>query len=497
MISALVLIIVTAFLIYYILKPKLPPNFPPGPANFPIVGGSLFLSKIGKNTHDAFHKLGDLYGPLTGLYLGNLPAIVINGYEQAKELFARDDFNHRPSIFSVSYPWGGRALGVFFSNGRLWQENRRFALRHLRDFGFGKTSMEGLIHEEAEECIETMNKELKKTKDSVITIHDKFGVSVINILWAIMGGTRYRHDDEEFKKMLNVIQESFRSGSPSGNLVNAYPFLRHFPYFKQNFQALVSGAEAIIEMLEKSIEEHKKNRDPSAPRDLIDVYLQAIEDSKDDPDTVFFKDQLVQLCEDLFAAGAESTSNSIAFCILHMVRNPDCQEKVQKELDAVVGKNRFPSFEDKANLPYTFAVISEAFRISPVAPISVPHMNIEDTKLLGYNVPKGTSVMVNFPSINLDKKYWGDPEVFRPERFLDESGNFIKAKLDHVHGFGAGKRQCLGEPLARMSNYLLVAAVLQRFKFEIVPGQPKPTTDPIDGFTIAPQPFSAKVTPRY
>ncbi|CAL8110287.1 unnamed protein product [Orchesella dallaii] len=496
MISALILVFVTASLIYYLLKPKVPHNFPPGPPNYPIVGGSLCLPK-GVTSNDSFHKLEELYGPLTGMYLGNRIAVIINGYDAAKEFYAHDEFQHRPLVFSVSYHWGGRSLGVFFSNGKLWQENRRFALRHLRDFGFGKTSMEGLIHEEAEETIGTIMKEMKKAKDSVIPIQDKFGVSVINILWAIMGGTRYKHDDEEFKKMLNVIQETFRTGSPSGNLVNSYPVLRHFPYFKEQFETLVSGPKAIIKMLETSIEEHKKTRDPSSPRDLIDVYLQAIDESKDGSGTLFFKDQLVQLCEDLFAAGAESTSNSIAFCILHMIRNPECQEKVQKELDAVVGKERLPSFEDKTKLPYTFAVISESFRLSPVAPISVPHMNTEDAKLMGYNIPKETILMVNYPSINLDKKYWEDPQVFRPERFLDESGNFIKAKLDHVHGFGAGKRQCLGEPLARISNFLLVTAVLQRFKFEIAPGQSKPSSDPVDGFTVAPQPFSAKVTSRF
>jgi len=148
--------------------------FSKGPKNFPIVGATLSLS--GKNSHDSFRKLGEIYGPLTGLFLGKQRAVIANGYEAAKELYAHDDFTHRPYIFSVTYHWAGRMLGVFFSNGKLWQENRRFALRHLRDFGFGKTSMEGLIHEECKECVETIQKELDKTKDSVIFMHDKFGV---------------------------------------------------------------------------------------------------------------------------------------------------------------------------------------------------------------------------------------------------------------------------------------------------------------------------------
>lgn len=55
----------------------------------------------------------------------------------------------------------------------------------------------------------------------------------------------------------------------------------------------------------------------------------------------------MQVCSDLFAAGSESTSNSIAYAILHMLRNPECQEKVQKELDEVIGRDQFASYNDK------------------------------------------------------------------------------------------------------------------------------------------------------
>lgn len=140
---------------------------------------------------------------------------------------------------------------MFFSNGRLWQEQRRFTLRHLRDFGFGKTSMEGLIHEEAEECINSIKKSVKEAGPScVININDKFAVSILNILWSIMAGTRYRHDDDKLKKLLNTIQESFRSGNVIGNLVFMYPFLRHLPFFKQQFKKTTAGSDAICEMLE-------------------------------------------------------------------------------------------------------------------------------------------------------------------------------------------------------------------------------------------------------
>lgn len=152
--------------------------------------------------------------------------------------------------------------------------------------------MEGLIQEESEECISSMKKALKATSDSVVSINDKFGVSLINILWAIAGGKRYKHDDEEFKVLLKVIQSSLRAGNPAGNFVVMLPWLRHLPYFKKEFKELTSGTDALCEMLERTIEEHKRTWDPSTPRDLIDVYLQAMEDNKNDPNSTFFSTEI-------------------------------------------------------------------------------------------------------------------------------------------------------------------------------------------------------------
>lgn len=141
--------------------------------------------------------------------------------------------------------------GVFFSNGRLWQEQRRFTLRHLRDFGFAKTSMEGLIHEECEDLNKSLEKAVKEAgSSSIITVHDRFAVSIINILWAIIAGVRYRHDDANLRKMLTVIQQSFRAGSVRGNLVNTYPFLRYIPPFREEFRMLTEGVDKVVAMVQ-------------------------------------------------------------------------------------------------------------------------------------------------------------------------------------------------------------------------------------------------------
>jgi methyl farnesoate epoxidase/farnesoate epoxidase len=104
----------------------------------------LSLGELGDTAYDRLHKFGEIYGPVGGLYLGKNVGIIVTGYEALREVFNREDFSHRPKIWQFDFLSDGKALGVFFSNGHLWKEQRRFVLRNLRDFGFGKSSMESV-----------------------------------------------------------------------------------------------------------------------------------------------------------------------------------------------------------------------------------------------------------------------------------------------------------------------------------------------------------------
>lgn len=496
LLMGLALVVLFVTILYYSLRLKRPKNFPPGPPNYPIIGAMNTISSLDADIPTALMKLGDIYGSLCGLYFGKNLNVVINGYEAAQEVLMREEFNARPELAILTHSRQGKDLGIFFSNEPIWKEQRRFTLRHLRDFGFGKSSMEGLIHEEVAECIERFRKTVSEAKDSVTHAHDMFGVSVVNILYAIMCGKRYKYDDEQFLDIYKKVVTTLRAGNPLGNFINDYPILRYFPIFSTVWKDLVSGQINLMSLLDKAVGEHEKTRDENYSRDFIDVYLKEMKNQKDSgvENSTFFRKELVSVCADLFGAGSETTSNTSAFGILYMMLYPEVQEKLQKELDTVVGKNRLPSILDKPSLPYTEAVLTEILRVATIAPINVPHMATRDTTLLGYDIPKGTIMSINLYSIHMDKKYWGDPQVFRPERFLDKNGKFVKP--ERLLSFGMGKRACPGEPLARMNNFCFFTAMLQNFKFEIPPGHPKPSTVPLGGFTIAPQPFQAKITPR-
>lgn len=169
----------------------------------------------------------------------------------------------------------------------------------------------------------------------------------------------------------------------------------------------------------------------------------------------------------LFGAGSETTSQTIVWTLLYLIKYPNVQETLFQEIKSVIGLSRLPSLEDRNSCPYALAVMEETFRISSLLPLGVFHSNsMSDVKFRGYNIPKNTLVLANVYGVHHDKKVWENPDVFRPERFLSADN---RKKLVNGNGpvipFLVGKRACLGEVLARNNYFLYLTTLIQKFEF--------------------------------
>lgn len=156
-----------------------------------------------------------------------------------------------------------------------------------------------------------------------------------------------------------------------------------------------------------------------------------------------------------------------------MVTFPEAQRRAQAELDAVVGRDRLPTFSDAPHLPYIHAIVKETIRWRPVTPLGIPHVATVEDWYEGMYIPKGTACIANIWQCNHDRVVYGDDaDDFRPERFLDERGELTSGPMDPNQeghsSYGFGRRNCVGKVLANESLFIYVARTLWAVNLERV-----------------------------
>jgi cytochrome P450 len=154
-----------------------------------------------------------------------------------------------------------------------------------------------------------------------------------------------------------------------------------------------------------------------------------------------------------------------------MIAFPEVQRRAQAELDAVVGRDCLPTFDDVPRLPYVRAIIEEVLRWHPSVPLGVAHVATVDDWYEGMFIPKGTVCIPNVWLCNRDRAVFGeDADEFRPERHLDEHGGLLSSSAKTILGghvsFGFGRRICVGKHLANDTLFITTARILWAAKLE-------------------------------
>ncbi|PRD33979.1 UNVERIFIED_CONTAM: Cytochrome P450 1A1 [Trichonephila clavipes] len=115
------------------------------------------------------------------------------------------------------------------------------------------------------------------------------------------------------------------------------------------------------------------------------------------------------------------------------------QKRIQAEIDEVVGRERFPTWQDRPRMPYTEACIAELMRWRTIVPLNLLRYTLQDTELNGYFIPKHTTVLSVIWAIDHDEKLWGkDVYEYKPERFLSPDGQNVM-KPEYAVPFSVGK----------------------------------------------------------
>ncbi|XP_056419489.1 uncharacterized protein LOC130360958 [Hyla sarda] len=472
-------IIVVLFLVNAFMNQKQanPKNFPPGPRPLPIIG-NIHIMDIRK-PHKTFMELSKQYGSVFSVQIGMSKSIILCGYETLKDALLNhaEIFSDRPHtpLFSET----SKGHGIVFATGENWKVMRRFSLSTLRDYGMGKRTIEDKIIEESDCLVQKLRSYEGKPFDNVTSIY----AAVTNIIVSILLSKRFDYDDPTILRLMGLTNENIKLlSSPWVFLYNTYPFLAKWLPGAHN--KIFENVKEFLDFIRRIFTQYKKELDVNDQRNLIDAFLTKQQEGKPESTAYFHDENLTALVADLFGAGMETTSTTLRWAILLMMKYPEIQQKVQNEIEQVVGSAQ-PQMEHRKQMPYTDAVIHEILRFGDIAPVGLPHATTQDITFRGYFIPKGATIITLVHSALRDKDYFEKPYEFYPEHFLDSAGNFKKNEA--FIPFSLGKRSCAGETLAKMEIFLFFTSLLQNFTFQAPPGTKLDLT-PSLASTNAPKP---------
>lgn len=431
-------------------------RLPPGPKPIPIFGNMFQLDM--SQPHRSYGELSKTYGSVFTIWLASKAVVVITGYDAIKEALVNqgEAFNGRANPPVNKTIQAGYGVGV--SSGSRWKVLRAFSEGSLKGFGEGNKSLEQRIQEEAENLVRAFGEGGDSTVDPKKILYN----SIINLFCSVVLGRRFDHDHPTFRLFHNAVFSYFDFIlSPGGRLYNFFPGI--VGLFPGKHRVAFQNIRNVKAFLMKEADSRLEDLDTANPKDYLEVFLARMLKEKDRPETEFHYENMFGCVWDLFAAGTETQSSALAHAFLLMIGHPLVQQRVQKEIDDVIGRDRLPAIKDRESMPYTNAVIHEIHRSMDLAPIGVPHKMNVGVDFYGHHIPEGTVVFLLLSSALSDPKLFKNPGRFDPENFLDEDGLFRENA--GFLAFGLGERRCLGNGMGipQVSIFLLFTSVLQRF----------------------------------
>jgi len=458
-------------------------RLPPGPSGAPIVGNWL---QVGDDlNHRNLMGYSKRFGEVFLLRMGIRNLVVVSSPELAKEVLHTQgvEFGSRTRnvVFDI-FTGNGQDM-VFTVYGDHWRKMRRIM---TVPFFTSKVVAQNRVgwEEEARLVVEDVKADPASATTGVV-IRRRLQLMMYNDMFRIMFDRRFESlADPLFNKLRALNAErSILSQSFDYNYGDFIPVLRPFlRRYLNRCHTLKSKRMKVFE--DHFVQERKKALEQTGEiRCAMDHILEAERKGEINHDNVLY------IVENINVAAIETTLWSIEWGIAELVNHPAIQSKLRDELAAVLGPDAAVTEPDLEHLPYLQAVVKETLRLRMAIPLLVPHMNLSDAKLAGYDIPAESKILVNAWFLANDPKKWVRPDEFRPERFLEEE------KAVEAHGndfrfvpFGVGRRSCPGIILALPIIGITLGRMVQNFQL-----LPPPGLDKIDT-TEKPGQFSNQIS---
>ncbi len=388
------------------------------------------------------------YGDVVRYRLGTMPVFLVVHPDGVKHVLQE---NHRNYVKSADYQILKRVLGegLLTSEGPLWLSQRRLMapmFHRQRIAEFGATMVDSTLRMLDRWDALTSN-------GGAVDACNEMGHLTLEIVARVLFKIELAGElAHEIGRDVTISNE--RLGQfDLGTLLPWLPTRRN-----REFRHAIESLDTIVDGI---IADHRRSGQDRG--DLLSLLLAARDD---DTGEAMSDRQVRDEALTLILAGHETTANALAWTWYLLSQNPDVEEKMHAELAEVLG-GRAPTVADLPNLRYTSMVTDESMRLYPPA-WSVGRSPIADDEIMGFNVPKGSSVMLSQWLTHRHPDFWENPERFDPERFTPERA--ANRPRYAYFPFGGGPRQCIGNIFALTEANLILAAVAQKYRLRMVPG---------------------------
>lgn len=377
-----------------------------------------------------------------------------------------------------------RRLGITCTDGTYWNEQRTFVVRQLRNVGYGKTKMEIQIQNELSELVDLIE---KTGGEPLWPGKQILAPSVINILWTFTTGKRIERNNPRLIRFLDLLQQRSKAFDMSGGILSQMPWLRFVAPEKSGYSLIKNLNFEFHAFFMEIVQEHLESySEEKSADDLIYAFIKEMKSQENDKSTTFTVTQLIMVILDIFIAGSQTTAITIDLALMITLMRPDLQAKCQQEIQNVLGFDGNPEYADRSKMPFIEAMLLEVQRFFHIVPISGPRRVLKTCDLDGYTIPKNTTILIGLRTVHMDTEFWKDPEVFRPERFLD--ANMKIKSVERFVPFGAGRRKCLGDQLAKACIFTFYVGILQKFNLKAYQNE-YPSMELLPGITLSPKPY--------
>jgi cytochrome P450 len=435
-------------------------SVPPGPKGHFLVGS---LPEIQRDELNFLMQQVHEYGDVVHVRVVNHHAYILSHPRDIETVLVSKSSNFIKSIFLRE----SKALfgdGLLTSEGGLWQKQRRAlqpAFHHDHVLSYTRTMLESTA------------RMLARWQDGEERdVHHDMTRLTMEIVAKVLFGEEITSDAEQACEAFGLFFKQYDERFGLYLIPEWVPTLDNIRYRR--------SIKHLDEIVLRIIRRKAANDNGHSP-DVLSVLLRAREGEGAGMEERRVRDEMMTL----FFTGHETTALALAWTFYLLGKNPDKEQKLHVEVDTVL-EGRTPTFQDLARLPFLEMIFKESLRLYPPA-FGVVREALNDCEIGGYLIPKGATLAMFQWVVHRDPRFFDLPEEFVPERWENE---FAKSLPRCAYfPFGAGPRLCIGNTFAQVEVPLLLAAIVQKFQLNLLPGHkvataPSLTLRPLKGIRV-------------